>query len=77
MEAESGHIRGGGNLKPRIVSDVGAPRQVRDDCSAQTRRVAGKIRRVTHAERAPMRSSPNCGTDVEKVSIGLGQEGSI
>lgn len=32
--------------------------------------VRKKIRRVTQAERAPMRSSPNCGTEVEKVSIG-------
>ena len=27
-------------------------------------------RRVTHAERAPMRSRPDCGTDMEEVSIG-------
>lgn len=27
-------------------------------------------KRVTHSERAPMRSRPKCGTDVEEVSIG-------
>ena len=27
-------------------------------------------RRVTHVERAPIRSRPDCGTDMEEVSIG-------
>lgn len=65
MEAERRHIHRGGNLKPHIVSDVGEHK------AHMTRLLSTNYEsRVTHAGRAPMRSSRNCGADLEEVCIG-------